>query len=325
MSVDQSAPPPAAPTRPRGTGGLLRPLVLRIHFWAGVVVGPFLLVAALDRVRVHAHAVAGAGGLPRRADGARVGRAGPARRPGAGRDGRDARHRAACRAPRTDTDRHHPGDRERPHPARVVLPDRVRRPAHRRARRGARDLRLRAGDAAARLVRPAAPHPAPRRARAALHRAGRVVALGARARRPHALDRARPPAPEGTRVGPARAPRLGRQAGAAAVVARRRRALGVGRAALPLGHRPDVVDLRGREHRRPARAALVGDPRARRRAPRGARGPATPVTPTTRRWRRPPPRRPRCRSTSPPARPPTSASTGWSRSRRARSPARRPP
>ncbi|MFC5141884.1 PepSY-associated TM helix domain-containing protein [Actinomycetospora rhizophila] len=31
----------------RGTRSLLRPLVLRVHFWAGVLVGPFLLVAAL--------------------------------------------------------------------------------------------------------------------------------------------------------------------------------------------------------------------------------------------------------------------------------------
>lgn len=41
--------PDAARTRAagRGTRALLRPLVLRIHFWAGVLVGPFLLVAAL--------------------------------------------------------------------------------------------------------------------------------------------------------------------------------------------------------------------------------------------------------------------------------------
>ncbi|MEJ2888059.1 PepSY-associated TM helix domain-containing protein [Actinomycetospora aeridis] len=41
--------PDAAPDRApeRGTWALLRPLVLRIHFWAGVLVGPFLLVAAL--------------------------------------------------------------------------------------------------------------------------------------------------------------------------------------------------------------------------------------------------------------------------------------
>ncbi|MEJ2862330.1 PepSY-associated TM helix domain-containing protein [Actinomycetospora flava] len=46
MTVDQA---PARPKTPadRGTWALLRPLVLRIHFWAGVLVGPFLLVAAL--------------------------------------------------------------------------------------------------------------------------------------------------------------------------------------------------------------------------------------------------------------------------------------
>ena len=49
MTVDEQPAPPrpaAAPTR-AGTWSLLRPLVLRIHFWAGVLVGPFLLVAAL--------------------------------------------------------------------------------------------------------------------------------------------------------------------------------------------------------------------------------------------------------------------------------------
>ncbi|WP_433783485.1 PepSY-associated TM helix domain-containing protein [Actinomycetospora sp. CA-101289] len=45
MSVDRSAPP-QAPARP-GTAALLRPLVLRVHFWGGVLVGPFLLLAAL--------------------------------------------------------------------------------------------------------------------------------------------------------------------------------------------------------------------------------------------------------------------------------------
>jgi uncharacterized iron-regulated membrane protein len=40
----QAAPPRARTT---GTWSLLRPLVLRIHFWAGLLVGPFLLVAAV--------------------------------------------------------------------------------------------------------------------------------------------------------------------------------------------------------------------------------------------------------------------------------------
>lgn len=44
--VDQPGPAPSR-TPPRGTWALLRPLVLRIHFWGGVLVGPFLLVAAL--------------------------------------------------------------------------------------------------------------------------------------------------------------------------------------------------------------------------------------------------------------------------------------
>ncbi|MHC1560696.1 PepSY-associated TM helix domain-containing protein [Actinomycetospora sp. C-140] len=47
MSVDQqTSHAPTTAGRP-GTWTLLRPLVLRIHFWAGVLVGPFLLVAAL--------------------------------------------------------------------------------------------------------------------------------------------------------------------------------------------------------------------------------------------------------------------------------------
>ncbi|MFS0705656.1 PepSY-associated TM helix domain-containing protein [Cellulomonas sp. 179-A 9B4 NHS] len=39
------APPPAAPDRPSGWAAL-QPVLLRLHFYAGVLVGPFLLVAA---------------------------------------------------------------------------------------------------------------------------------------------------------------------------------------------------------------------------------------------------------------------------------------
>ncbi|SDZ15283.1 Uncharacterized iron-regulated membrane protein [Micromonospora pattaloongensis] len=38
----------AAPPRPRGAWALLRPLILRLHFYAGVLVAPFLLVAAVS-------------------------------------------------------------------------------------------------------------------------------------------------------------------------------------------------------------------------------------------------------------------------------------
>jgi uncharacterized iron-regulated membrane protein len=43
-STTRPAPPAHRPT----TWSLLRPLVLRLHFWAGLLVGPFLLVAALS-------------------------------------------------------------------------------------------------------------------------------------------------------------------------------------------------------------------------------------------------------------------------------------
>ena len=43
---DRPAAPASAEPRP-GAWTLLRPLVLRIHFWAGLLVGPFLLIAAL--------------------------------------------------------------------------------------------------------------------------------------------------------------------------------------------------------------------------------------------------------------------------------------
>ncbi|MDD7940843.1 PepSY domain-containing protein [Actinomycetospora lutea] len=48
MTVVEPGPSRAStPDRDRGARSLLRPLVLRVHFWAGVLVGPFLLVAAL--------------------------------------------------------------------------------------------------------------------------------------------------------------------------------------------------------------------------------------------------------------------------------------
>ncbi|MGW3966637.1 PepSY-associated TM helix domain-containing protein [Amycolatopsis sp. NPDC005003] len=48
MSVDQSEERTAeAPSEPRFTWAAVRPLLLRLHFYAGVFVGPFLLVAAL--------------------------------------------------------------------------------------------------------------------------------------------------------------------------------------------------------------------------------------------------------------------------------------
>ncbi|WP_410643320.1 PepSY-associated TM helix domain-containing protein [Amycolatopsis sp. lyj-346] len=48
MSVDQSEEHPAeAPAQPRVTWAAVRPLLVRLHFYAGVFVGPFLLVAAV--------------------------------------------------------------------------------------------------------------------------------------------------------------------------------------------------------------------------------------------------------------------------------------
>jgi len=43
----QSDPPTPPPTPARGIGSALRPLILRLHFYAGLLVAPFLLVAAL--------------------------------------------------------------------------------------------------------------------------------------------------------------------------------------------------------------------------------------------------------------------------------------
>jgi uncharacterized iron-regulated membrane protein len=47
VSVDQHPAPSRAAAAHPGAWTLLRPLVLRVHFWAGVLAGPFLLVAAL--------------------------------------------------------------------------------------------------------------------------------------------------------------------------------------------------------------------------------------------------------------------------------------
>ncbi|KUL38494.1 peptidase [Streptomyces sp. NRRL F-4489] len=43
----QEAPPDEGPAAAPGTWSRLRPLLLRLHFYAGVLIGPFLLVAAL--------------------------------------------------------------------------------------------------------------------------------------------------------------------------------------------------------------------------------------------------------------------------------------
>ncbi|MGW5775217.1 PepSY-associated TM helix domain-containing protein [Streptomyces sp. NPDC003863] len=46
-TLESEAPPSPAPSRP-GAWSALRPLVLRLHFYAGVLVAPFLLVAAVS-------------------------------------------------------------------------------------------------------------------------------------------------------------------------------------------------------------------------------------------------------------------------------------
>ncbi|MEV5438462.1 PepSY-associated TM helix domain-containing protein [Streptomyces sp. NPDC052682] len=46
-TTTDEAPQPATPARPRSRWAPLRPLVLRLHFYAGVLVAPFLLVAAV--------------------------------------------------------------------------------------------------------------------------------------------------------------------------------------------------------------------------------------------------------------------------------------
>ncbi|MEV0238498.1 PepSY domain-containing protein [Streptomyces sp. NPDC050674] len=46
-TAKDEAPQPAAPAPPKGGWAPLRPLILRLHFYAGVLVAPFLLVAAV--------------------------------------------------------------------------------------------------------------------------------------------------------------------------------------------------------------------------------------------------------------------------------------
>ncbi|MEV3967414.1 PepSY domain-containing protein [Streptomyces sp. NPDC050698] len=46
-TTKDEAPQPAAPAPPKGGWAPLRPLILRLHFYAGVLVAPFLLVAAV--------------------------------------------------------------------------------------------------------------------------------------------------------------------------------------------------------------------------------------------------------------------------------------
>lgn len=46
-TATDEAPQPAAPAPPKSRWAPLRPLILRLHFYAGVLVAPFLLVAAV--------------------------------------------------------------------------------------------------------------------------------------------------------------------------------------------------------------------------------------------------------------------------------------
>ncbi|WP_329044439.1 DUF5134 domain-containing protein [Amycolatopsis sp. NBC_01488] len=72
MSIDQSEDRTAeAPPEPRLTWAAVRPLLVRLHFYAGVFVGPFLLVAAVTGLAMCAAMVAmvwpatmGVAGLP---------------------------------------------------------------------------------------------------------------------------------------------------------------------------------------------------------------------------------------------------------------------
>ena len=176
-------PPPRSPT-----WAALRPLVLRLHFYAGVFVAPFLAVACLtglvyvfspqlndlvyrDQLLVGPHS-------------------GPARP-------LDDQIAAALAAHPEGTlsSVHYPGDpdahhRRRPgraRPARGHRAHRVRRPLHRAGPRQPRHLVRHA--AAADHARRPAPQPAARRARPDLLRARRQLAVGPRARRPGPVDR----------------------------------------------------------------------------------------------------------------------------------------
>ncbi|CAM5360790.1 Putative iron-regulated membrane protein OS=Streptomyces violarus OX=67380 GN=FHS41_000639 PE=4 SV=1 [Streptomyces violarus] len=46
-TTTDEAPQPATPAPPKNSWAPLRPLILRLHFYAGVLVAPFLLVAAV--------------------------------------------------------------------------------------------------------------------------------------------------------------------------------------------------------------------------------------------------------------------------------------
>ncbi len=220
-----------------------RPFVMRLHFYAGVLIAPFILIAALTgglvrdgthhrtrRLRRHPHRA-------------------PVREPiTAGRSG----CRGAERLPGADHDRHAPG--RLPGPSRPgctsPTPPSTRNcnapsssTLHRAgARRRGKLAGLPAGEHLAGRLPPA---PQPRRARPPLQRTRRLLAVGGRPRRCGAVadqsGRAAPPQP--ARPGSARrsqpqGPRPHHE------LARRHRSVVARGAAVPVRHRHHLVDAR---------------------------------------------------------------------------------
>ena len=124
--ASHTPPQPDPATRPAADRGWFRAFLLRIHFYAGILAGPFLLIAAVSgglyamapqleqamySKELHVPAVTEPLPLSTQVKAA----IGPRR-------GRGPGHRPA--GPRTG--RHHPGAVRRPVPGRIPVPDSVR-------------------------------------------------------------------------------------------------------------------------------------------------------------------------------------------------------
>ena len=255
--------PRPAPTR---TGwATLRPLVLRLHFYAGVFVAPFLAIACLTGLvyvfspqlsdLVYADelfaATAHRPGPSARRPGRRRRRGPPRRHPQL-----PGRHRPTPTAPPASCSTSTAWARTCSAPSTSTRTPR---------RSAARSTPGGTPPAADHPRRPA-PQPAARRARPHLLRARRELAVGARARRPGAVDRQAAAAAARSKDAAAAAARDARRTAADPGLARGDRGLAHRRAAVPQRHRPDLVDLRRRPLRHRRRRGEAVDAVAGRRA-----------------------------------------------------------